>query len=87
MHLHNKIFIDQFYNRVVCEQLEGLFETITWLVFGPREDVKKYEGYTKDRLMLNCYTKDGYMKYGILNTLASPLVFSNASGQIAIDDT
>ena len=45
MQLHNKTFIDQFHNRVICEELKGVFETVKWLVFGSREDDNKYEGY------------------------------------------
>ena len=44
MRLHNK-FIDWFLNRIICEELKGVFETVKWLAFGPREDVNKYEGY------------------------------------------
>ena len=45
MQLHNKTFIDWFHNRVTCEALKGVSETLKWLAFGSREDVKKYEGY------------------------------------------
>ena len=45
MQLHNQTFIDWFYNRVICEELKGVSETVKWLAFGPRDDVNKYEGY------------------------------------------
>ena len=43
--MHNKTFIDWFHNRIICEELKGVSQTIKWLAIGPRKDANNYEGY------------------------------------------
>ena len=40
--MHNKMFIDYFHKRVMNDLDESVFETVKWLTFGPREDVRCY---------------------------------------------
>ena len=88
MHLHNKTFIDWFHNRVICEKLNGVSETVKWLAFGPRENVNKYKGYD-----VNWFTfwtegldkKLSYLQNSRVSILASSKFYASAKDQSPVD--
>ena len=72
MQLHNKTFIDWFHNRVICEELKGVSETIKWLAFGPREDVYRYKRYCNRLKFLNLNLPINYAEISF--RIPNPLV-------------
>ena len=89
MQLHNKTFVEWFYNRVINElAAEGVSEQLKWFAFGPREDVNKFEGYD-----VNGYTfyteaqdeKSSSLQNSGVSVVASSTFFASAKDQALVD--